>query len=144
MIKVILLSLCICTIIFISACSNDLGTKLPSSDLDDKRAIVENDTSGGINSPVPSSEDTGAENIFEPAMGEGEIRIRLMFSDRDIIAILEDNPTTQSLLAQLPVTVNFDDFAGVEKIAYLPVDLSPWARWNPDWKHSTIWILDLK
>ena len=38
--------------------------------------------------------------------------------------MLEDNPTTQSLLSQLPATVTFDDYAGSEKIAYFPHDLS--------------------
>lgn len=56
--------------------------------------------------------------------GGGEIRIRLTFDGGEAIAVLEDNPTTQSLLAQLPATVKFTDYGGAEKIAYFPEDLS--------------------
>ncbi|KPI56956.1 hypothetical protein IM33_02760 [Clostridioides difficile] len=52
------------------------------------------------------------------------MRIKLTFNDKEAIAVLENNPTTQSLLVQLPITVSFDDFAGAEKITYTPTELS--------------------
>lgn len=55
---------------------------------------------------------------------EDTLRIRLSFADGEAIVLLQDNPTSQSLLHQLPVTVTLDDFAGAEKIAYLPQKLS--------------------
>jgi hypothetical protein len=36
------------------------------------------------------------------------------------VTITEDNPATRDLLAMLPLTLEFDDFAGREKIAYPP------------------------
>lgn len=53
-----------------------------------------------------------------------EIRIRLTFDGGEAIAVLYDNPTTQSLLAQLPATVTGSDYAGAEKIAYFAEPLS--------------------
>ncbi len=57
-------------------------------------------------------------------INQHEIRIKLTFNDKEAIAVLENNPTTQSLLVQLPITVFFDDFAGAEKITYTPTELS--------------------
>ncbi len=37
---------------------------------------------------------------------------------------LEDNPTTRDLVSQLPLTLEFEDFHGIEKISYLPRKLS--------------------
>ncbi|MDF3001154.1 MAG: hypothetical protein K0Q48_1273 [Bacillota bacterium] len=56
--------------------------------------------------------------------GSGEIRIRLTFDGGEAIAVLEDNPTTQSLIEQLPVTLTAEDFGGSEKIVYFPENLS--------------------
>ncbi|MCC8166007.1 MAG: hypothetical protein LIQ31_07620 [Planctomycetes bacterium] len=61
----------------------------------------------------------------EPALGnitmnEGsESRIRLSFDGREAVVKVYDHPTTRALLAQLPLTLTFKDFAGKEKIGYL-------------------------
>jgi hypothetical protein len=39
------------------------------------------------------------------------------------VTIDEDNPATRDFLSMLPLTLTFEDFAGREKIAYLPRDL---------------------
>lgn len=52
------------------------------------------------------------------------VRIRLTYEGGEATAVLEDNPTTQSLLSKLPATVTFEDFAGAEKIAYFSENLS--------------------
>ncbi|GEM_PF-166751 len=62
-------------------------------------------------------------NTYDQSASQ-EIRVRLTFEGGEVIAVLTDGPTTQSLLAQLPVTVTVEDFAGAEKIAYLPQRLS--------------------
>lgn len=56
--------------------------------------------------------------------GSGEIRIRLRFDGGEAIAVLEDNPTTQSLIEQFQATLTVEDFGGSEKIVYFPEDLS--------------------
>ena len=55
-------------------------------------------------------------------MDETPIRIRL--GDAVLTGRLRGNPTAEDLLAQLPLTLTFKDFNGVEKIATLPRPLS--------------------
>ena len=50
--------------------------------------------------------------------------IRISVDDRRITAQLADNPTAQDLADQLPLTLTFRDFNGVEKIAELPRPLT--------------------
>lgn len=49
--------------------------------------------------------------------------LRLSIEDLRIEIEMVDNPTTRDLLTRLPVTLEFEDFAGKEKIAYLPEPL---------------------
>lgn len=87
-------------------------------------------TPGETNTIHQGTQNNAPAVVTDPPIAEastqtgGEIRIRLTFSGGETVAVLEDNPTTQSLLAQLPITVTFDDFANAEKIAYFPEDLS--------------------
>lgn len=51
-------------------------------------------------------------------------RIRMTFQNQEIKIGLFDTPASQQLLAQLPLTLSFSDFAQTEKIAYLPKKLT--------------------
>lgn len=51
-------------------------------------------------------------------------RIRLAFDGKEAIVSLEDNATTRDFLSMLPQTLTFEDYAGSEKISYLPRSLS--------------------
>ena len=51
-------------------------------------------------------------------------RISLSFDNKEIVVKLEDNESTKDLIKQLPLTVNFEDYASTEKIAYLDEKLS--------------------
>jgi hypothetical protein len=50
--------------------------------------------------------------------------IRFTTGTTALTARLHDNPTARDLLAQLPLTLTFRDFNGVEKIARLPRPLT--------------------
>jgi hypothetical protein len=50
--------------------------------------------------------------------------IRIILGDKVITATLDDSPTSRDLLAQLPLSLNLDDYSATEKIAYLPDKLS--------------------
>lgn len=64
-------------------------------------------------------------NNKEPAMKNNDaIRVRFTANGQQAIAVFTDNPTTRSMLSQLPITVKFEDFANTEKIAYFPHKLS--------------------
>ncbi len=50
--------------------------------------------------------------------------IRIILGDEVIAATLDDSPASRDLLAQLPLSLNLDDYSATEKIAYLPHKLS--------------------
>ena len=53
-----------------------------------------------------------------------ETRIQVIIGDTVLTGRLWDNATARDLIAQLPLTLSFRDFNGVEKIALLPRKLS--------------------
>ncbi|MFM0139363.1 cyclophilin-like fold protein [Caballeronia grimmiae] len=60
--------------------------------------------------PVPSKVQTE----------EQVIKISIKFNGQTLIADLEDNPSSRDLIAQLPLTLAFEDYHATEKIAYPP------------------------
>ena len=61
-----------------------------------------------------------------PALAEEIPRLLLSVEGGSFTVVLEDHSAARSLLAQLPLTLAFEDYNGTEKIAYLPeaLDLS--------------------
>ncbi|WP_392551169.1 cyclophilin-like fold protein [Orbus wheelerorum] len=51
-------------------------------------------------------------------------KIRITFSQQEVIINLYDNYASQQFLAQLPLELDFSDYASSEKIAYLPTKLT--------------------
>jgi len=56
------------------------------------------------------------------------MKLKITRGDKVITAILYENPTTRDFIAQLPLTVDMEDFAGKEKIFYPPKKLSTTER----------------
>ncbi len=52
------------------------------------------------------------------------MNLKITIGGKSATAILYDNPTTKDFIAQLPLTVKMEDFAGKEKIFYPPQKLS--------------------
>jgi len=52
------------------------------------------------------------------------MKLKITIGDKKATAILYDNPATKDFIAQLPLTVKMEDFAGKEKIFYPPQKLS--------------------
>ncbi|GIM28392.1 hypothetical protein CPJCM30710_10580 [Clostridium polyendosporum] len=63
-----------------------------------------------------------------PSTGKGDsvqdAKIKLKFGNEEVIAKMYDNPTSRDLFAQLPLTITFEDYAGLEKIGYPPKALT--------------------
>ncbi|WP_232292257.1 cyclophilin-like fold protein [Paraburkholderia graminis] len=51
-------------------------------------------------------------------------RIRLSFDGKQAEVELNDNPASRDFVSMLPLTLNFRDYNGVEKVAYPPRKLS--------------------
>ncbi len=47
-------------------------------------------------------------------------KIRIVFSRQEVIVKMLDNPASRDFLSLLPLTLEFSDYAGAEKIASLP------------------------
>jgi hypothetical protein len=54
----------------------------------------------------------------------GDVRIKLTFNNEEVMVKMHDNLTSRDLLTLLPLTLNLEDFAGKEKISFLPKRLS--------------------
>lgn len=52
------------------------------------------------------------------------MKIRIKLDDRELTATLNDSQVAQDFLALLPLAVTLEDYAGTEKIYYLPTRLS--------------------
>lgn len=52
------------------------------------------------------------------------MQIRLIIEDSVIMATLTDSQTTRDFVSLLPLTLTLEDYAGTEKISYLPQKLS--------------------
>lgn len=48
-----------------------------------------------------------------------ETRIKMSFEKKEVIIKIFTNKTSKDFLSQLPITLEFEDFAKAEKIAYL-------------------------
>lgn len=66
----------------------------------------------------------GGESVTVYGPTENEMRISLSFNEKKVIVRMHDNPTTRDFLSLLPLTLRFEDYAGTEKISYLPRSLS--------------------
>ncbi|MEA4948055.1 MAG: cyclophilin-like fold protein [Petrimonas sp.] len=71
-------------------------------------------TGNAVNEETPNDNPKSINNM----------KLKITIGDKSATAILYDNPTTRDFIAQLPLTVKMDDFAGKEKIFYPPKKLS--------------------
>lgn len=54
------------------------------------------------------------------AEGVENIQLKIILGNDVVMAKLEDNPLTRQLLEMSPLPLKMEDYAGSEKIAYLP------------------------
>ena len=53
-----------------------------------------------------------------------ETRVSFTVGDDEIIVRLADNPTSRDFVSMLPLSLKFEDFASMEKLSYLPHELT--------------------
>lgn len=94
-----------------------------SSTQNESRPVVSQNKSKGKNSSATGSSSETAANK-EGADAVKDVRVKLTFNNEDIIVKMYDNPTSRDFLTLLPLTLTFEDYAGTEKIGYLPRNLS--------------------
>jgi hypothetical protein len=80
------------------------------------------DSQEGAGSPMTRSPSTTTSTDSGEAI-EGTI-VRFTAPEVQVnVTITEDNPTTRDFLSLLPLTIEFEEFNGREKISYLPREL---------------------
>ncbi len=52
-----------------------------------------------------------------------QFKIKILIGDTILTATLYDNPTTRDFISLLPLDLTLEDYAGTEKISYLPKKL---------------------
>ncbi len=62
----------------------------------------------------------GNDNDAAAPGAAGATKIRIVFNDQEAVVAMFDNPASRDFLSLLPLTAEFSDFAGAEKIASLP------------------------
>lgn len=109
--KIIVLFFTLILLISLSACGykNDSDGSIPSS----QSGKTAKSSKEMPKSTVPKRTSSTMEGVF--AQGA---RIKLTFDGKEVIVKMYDNPTSRDLLARLPLTLTFKDYAGAEKIAY--------------------------
>jgi hypothetical protein len=53
-----------------------------------------------------------------------QIHVRFTVDASEIVVRIADNPTSRDFLSMLPLILEFEDFANMEKISYLPRELT--------------------
>ena len=109
--------------IFIAACAPAL-TSTPMSPTSGSPIVVSGTPTSPSAAP-PSPQATYAATAVpasQPAAGETQIRVTI--GNTVLTGRLWDNATARDLIAQLPLTLTFRDFNGLEKISQLPRKLS--------------------
>ncbi|MGG7466696.1 MULTISPECIES: cyclophilin-like fold protein [Bacteroidota] len=69
---------------------------------------------------TPVKEETQNDTIQKAK----DMKLKITIGGKTATAVLYDNPTTRDFVAQLPLTVDMEDFAGKEKIFYPQKKLS--------------------
>jgi hypothetical protein len=72
--------------------------------------------------PVRSATTTTQATTGEVPVGA--TRVRFSTGDAEIVVRVVDNPTSRDFVSKLPLTLTFEEFAGREKISYLPESLA--------------------
>jgi hypothetical protein len=74
--------------------------------------------------PSTSSAQAGTAQNTTGGTEVGASRLRFATRDAEIVVRIVDNPTSRDFVSKLPLTLTFTEFAGQEKISYLPERLA--------------------
>lgn len=101
--KILTVAIALVLAFILTACSGKSG-----------KSNDEYNASGNIGQTTSGGESVG---------NHSNVRVKLTFNDAEVIVKLYDNPTSRDFLTLLPLTVKVEDYAGTEKISYLPKKL---------------------
>lgn len=88
------------------------------SDIQNSTEVSENES---INSQEPESSSSNTETPETPEAGERKVKLTINGQEFDVT--LYDTPAANALYDMLPLELTFEDFNGIEKIAYMDNEL---------------------
>ncbi|MFB5663710.1 cyclophilin-like fold protein [Alteribacillus sp. HJP-4] len=119
--KLLTLASAIMIVFTLSACGDDNNEGSNSND-SETRSNPDNEqenTSEEIN-----NENTQNSTGNNDDSDNSEEKIIVTLDNGEIIINVYDNPTSREFLAQLPLTLTFEEFGGFEKLSYPPEELT--------------------
>lgn len=60
---------------------------------------------------------------IQESSAQDEKTIKFIIGEQEFLAVLYDTPAANALYGRLPLTLTFEDFNGIEKIAYMDTKL---------------------
>lgn len=110
----------------LAACAEHKTTPLVSeqssqqeqSDIQNSNEVLENQST---NSQEPESSSSNTEASVTPDTGEQKVKLTIDGQEFDVT--LYDTPAANALYDMLPLELTFEDFNGIEKIAYMDNEL---------------------
>ncbi len=73
---------------------------------------------------VPERKEPTIENEMEKKNGKEnkmrDLKVKLKFANEEVTVRMDNTKTSQDFISLLPLTLTFEDYAGTEKISYLP------------------------
>lgn len=140
MMKFVYSSLLALTLLFpMTACgsNSEASISVPASSLSSEPAAEESSEPETANETQQAQSSEREEGTME------NLRIRLSFEGNEVFVQLYDIPASRELLSRLPLTLEFQDFAGEEKISYLeeelPTNIHPDAPDVGDFTYYSPW-----
>jgi hypothetical protein len=108
--------------LFLTACSSSHNEKNINGD---DTANTNSSGEQAVKTDEPNEQGSKDSTIDNGGLVSMEdVAIKLTFNNEEVIVNMYDNPTSRDFVAQLPLTVTFEDHARTEKISYLPKKLS--------------------
>lgn len=128
--KILCLLFCLCIIFALAACN-------PTSNEQNFGSATPSESAESTNSPVPAvSEPTSTTRPSASPAENGVISINITVGSRTFTATLNDNETTQALVAQFPMTLQMNELNGLEKYNDLSEDLTTTSTERPATIHA--------
>ena len=97
---------------------SEQSSQQEQSDIQTSTEISENHS---VNSQEPTSSSSNAETSEIPETGERKVKLTIDGQEFDVT--LYDTPAANALYNMLPLELDFEDFNGIEKIAYMDHEL---------------------
>lgn len=98
---------------------SEQSSRQEQSDIQSNPEVSENQSA---NSQEPEPSSSNAETLETPETGERKVKLTIDGQEFDVT--LYDTPAANSLYNMLPLELTFEDFNGIEKIAYMDNELS--------------------